>query len=393
MTKTYKYRIYPNRKQETILIKSIGCVRYIYNKALALKIKTYEETKKHLSYFTLCDELLKQEKTEHEWLYEVYSQNLQMALRNLDNAFTRFFHKLSKFPKFKSKHSNRQSIQYTQGVRPDWEKSKIWLPKCGFVSIVFDRKFEGKIKTCTVSKTPTNKFFISILVDDGKELPTKLSIQENTSVGIDMGIKTFATLSNGEKIENPKYLKNSLQKLKKLQRRLSRKKKGSNNRKKAVLKVALAHEKIANQRKDFLQKVSTKIVSENQTIILEDLNIAGMLKNHNLAQFISDVGWGMFNRMLEYKSEWYGKNIIYIGRFDPSSKMCSNCGNINQELELKNREWECKNCHTHHDRDVNAAINIKKFGLIKEFSGKGLPVEPAELLPIGRALKQETNIV
>jgi putative transposase len=376
--RSFRYRIYPNQKQITHLIRAMGSVRYIYNKGLETKIKAYEEAGKSPSYFNLANGLLIQEKKEHDWLKEANAQSLQATLRNLENAFTRFFRKQSKFPVFK-KRSGHQSVQYPQSVKVDFNKHKIWIPKCGKVNIVIDRAFQGKIKTCTVSKTPTNKFFISILVDDGVELPPKAPIDPATSVGIDLGIKDFAILSTGEKIPNPKFFRTKLDRLKALQRRASKKQKGSQNRKKANLKVARLHEQITNQRKDFLQKTSSKIISDNQTIILEDLNIAGMLKNHKLAQAISDVSWSEFIRMLTYKAEWNGKNIIHIGRFKASSKTCSTCGALNKELTLKDREWACGSCHTKHDRDLNAATNIKKFGLIRSKEGHDLTTLPNKL--------------
>lgn len=382
MLKAYKYRIYLNKKQKDHLIQDMGSVRYIYNKALELIDIHYQLTGKHLGYIYLSNIFLIDQKKQNDWIKKANAQSLQSSLRNLDVAFVRFFKQISNRPKFKSKHDNRQSVQYPQGVKIDWENSKVQIPKLGKVSIVLGREFVGKIKTCTVSKTPTNKFFISILVEDDKDLPLKPEIKEETTIGIDLGIKHFATLSNGTQIDNPKYLRKNLKKLKAFQRKLSRKKKGSKNRDKARLKVAKIHEKITNQRKDFLQKTTSSIIknSDNQTIILEDLGVANMLRNHCLALSISDCGWGMFKNMLQYKSEWYGKNLLFIGRFEPSSKMCSNCEHINKELILKDREWTCQNCQTFHDRDINAAINIKKFGLRNQLiSGQSLPEEPVEI--------------
>jgi putative transposase len=358
----------------------MGCVRYIYNKGLETKIKYYETNGKTLNYFDMAGPtgLLIKEKREYTWLNIPNAQSLQMSLRNLDNAFTNFFKKKSKFPVFKKK-SGHESIQYPQYVFVDFKNNITKIPKAGKVFTVFDRKFDGKIKTCTVSKTPTNKFFISILVDDSKELPMKAQINSLTAVGIDLGIKDFAILSNGEKVANPKYLKKVLNRIKVLQKRASKKTKGSNNKKKANLKIARAYEKVSNQRTDFLQKTSTKIIRENQTIILEDLNVSGMMKNHKLSQAISDVSWSEFIRMLTYKAEWNGKNIIHIGRFEPSSKLCNECGWKNKELTLADREWSCKECGVVHDRDLNAAINIKKFGLIKAKSGQELSEELVEM--------------
>lgn len=394
MLKAYKYRIYPNKLQKEHLIRSMGCIRFLYNAALEERIKHYEKFGKGLSCFDQMKELPDIKKNpELEWLAEPTAQSLQMSLRNLENAFTNFFRKQADFPKFKSKHDNHHSIAYPQRVEVDWKANRVYLPKCGEVFIVFDRKFEGKIKTCTVSRTPTDKFFISILVEDDKKLPKKAPIKRETAVGIDLGIKHFAILSDGTKVENPRHLQKSLAKLKVLQKDLSRKKKGSKNRDKARRKVAKLFEYISNQRKDFLHKLSSKIVSENQTIIMEDLNVSGMIRNYSLAQHIQDVGWGMFKVMLEYKAEWYGKNLLFIGRFDPSSKMCSCCGNIKKDLTLKDREWECENCHTHHDRDINAAINIKKFGLIKSKTGTEYALEPTEIPISKKRIVEVGNLV
>jgi len=228
------------------------------------------------------------------------------------------------------------------------------------------RRYEGIEKTATISRTSTGKFYISILVDDEKKCPEKENFDENSTVGVDVGIKDFAILSNGEKIDNPKYLKNSMQRLKVLQKRLSKKQKGSKNREKAKLAVAKLHERISNQRNDFQHKLSFKMISENQAIALETLNVNGMLKNHCLAQHIGDASWSSFVTKLEYKAEWYGKTILRIGQFEPSTKICSVCGHYNNELTLADREWDCPDCKSKHDRDINAAINIKKFALDKQ---------------------------
>lgn len=364
MLKAYKYRLYPTEKQQQHFVQAMGCVRYLYNKGLELKNKQYQETGKSLSCFDLIGGLLKEEKKKNGWLKTPYSQSLQMPFRNLDNAFQNFFRKKTDFPVFK-KRNNTGTIQYPQNVKVDFKSGLCIIPKAGKVHTRFDRKFSGKIKTCTVSKTPTDKYFISILVEDDQELPPKQLITSETTIGIDLGLKNFAITSNGEVIANPKYLRNLLDRIKVLQQRASNKQKGSESRKKANKKVAKLYEVISNLRKDFLHKLSTRIISENQTIILETLNVAGMLKNHKLALSISDVSWSEFVRQLEYKAEWNGKNIIRIGRFEPSSNMCFCCGHKNSELKLSDRVWTCSNCHTELDRDLNAAINIKNFGLAK----------------------------
>jgi len=362
MLKAFKYRICPTKKQEKMINQHIGGCRFVYNWALENKIRYYETSKEKLSAYDL-NYMLKGLKADNNWLKEVNSQSLQQTNKNMESAFTRFFREKKGFPKFKSKKNPVQSFQIPQHYTVDFEKQLIKLPKIGNVKIVISRTFEGTQKTATVSRTPTGKYFISILVDDGKEIPVKQVFNEKSTVGVDLGIKDSAILSNGEKCENPKYLKNSLTKLKVLSKKLSKKVKGSNNWKKAKLKLSRLHEKISNQRNDFQHKLSSKLISENQAIALETLNVKGMVKNHCLAQSISDAGWSSFVTKLEYKAEWTGKTILRIGTFEPSSKICNVCGYYKSDLTLKIREWKCPECKTKHDRDVNAAINIKKFAL------------------------------
>jgi putative transposase len=306
-------------------------------------------------------------KIEHEWLKDVNSQSLQGATLHLDNAFTKFFREKAGFPKFKSRKNPVQSFNVPQNYVLNYENNMIYLPKIGDVKTKLHRKLgEGELKTATVSRTPTGKYYISILVDNEKEAPAKAIFNEKVTVGIDVGIKDFAVLSNGEKIENRKYLKSSMQRLAVLQRRMSRKQKGSNNKNKARIAVSKLHEKISNQRHDFQHKLSSKLISENQAVALETLNVSGMLKNHCLAQAISDASWSSFVEKLEYKAEWYGKTVLHIGRFEPSTKICNVCGHYKKDMTLAVREWECPDCNTNHDRDINAAINIKKFALDKQ---------------------------
>mgnify|MGYP001023296886 CR=1 FL=1 len=365
MLKAFKFRLYPTTTQAAQLNQHIGSCRFVYNWALDQKIKTYEQTGKSISRFDL-NKMMPSLKASNEWLGEVNSQSLQGMTKRVESAFTRFFREKNGFPIFKSKKNPIQSFPVPQHYTVNFENSTVKLPKIGEIKAVLHRRFEGELKTATVSRSCKGHYYISILVEDGKELPVKQEFLNSTTIGIDVGIKDFAVLSTGEKIENPKYLKNSLQRLKLLQKRVSKKQKGSQNRAKAKQRLAALHDKIANQRNDFQNKLSFKLISENQAIALETLNVKGMIKNHNLAQSISDSAWSSFVTKLEYKAEWLGKTVLRIGQFEPSSKLCSVCGYHNTELQLKDREWECPDCATTHDRDINAAINIKKFALIDQ---------------------------
>lgn len=360
--KAFKYRIYPTLEQKVLIHQHFGSARWIYNYALNKKMVAYQTEKKLLSRFDIQAEiplLKKDEKTE--WLKNVNSQTLQASLEHLDKAYSKFFKEKKGFPNFKSKHDNRQSFSVPQNGKVDFEASRLNLPKFKTdIKIVLHRKFEGKIKTITISKTPTDKYFASVLVEMNEIIPTKTPIDENKAVGIDLGIKTFAVLSDGLSIENPRNLKRSLKRLKQCQRAMSRKKKGSSNRNKARLRLASIHEKVTNQRTDFLHKTSNMIVENYDTICLETLTASNMMKNHKLAQALSDIAIGKFNTQLEYKAKWYGKNILRIGRFEPSSRLCT-CGIINKELKLSDRAWTCKSCNTTHDRDVLASNNIKRM--------------------------------
>lgn len=362
MLKAYKYRLYPTKTQEVLLAKHFGCARYIYNYGLERKIKSYSETKKSVSRFTIQADLPKLKKSEDtKWLSEVNAQSLQQSLIYLDMAFTRFFQEKKGFPKFKSKHDQHQSFSTPQDTKVNFDTNKVFIPKFREgIKCKFSRKFKGKIKTSTVSKTPTGKYFISILVETEDTIPNKAPIDENKAVGVDLGIKTFATLSDGTEIQNPKYLKKALKKLKRLQRSVSHKKKGSNSRKKAVKLLARQYEKVTNRRKDFLHKTTKYLIDHYDTICLETLSASNMVKNHRLAQAIQDIGIYTFNAYMDYKAEWYGKNIIRIGRFEPSSKMCA-CGYVYRGLKLSDRVWTCPSCGSVNHRDLLAANNIKKF--------------------------------
>jgi len=375
--KSFKYRLYPNNKQATLLDKHFGCARWIWNWALAEKIRIYEDTGKSISRFKLQAQIPDLKRGDQSWLSEVNAQSLQASLLFLDRAFMNFFRKKMKFPKFKKK-TDKQSFQVPQRGKLDFENGKLIIPKFQEgIRCKISRKFEGETKTFTVSKAATGKYFVSVLVETPDKVPGKKQITEAGTIGIDVGIKTFGTLSTGEEIENPRFLKKELVRLKVLQRRASKKKKGSANRRKAFKKVALLHEQIVNRRNDFLHKLTHRLTSKSQvdSIAVEDLNIAGMKKNHCLAQAISDVSWSEFFRQLNYKCEWTGTNLLKIGRFEPSSRTCDACGKVNSELKLSDRVWACE-CGAEHDRDQLAARNIKRFALADDnlkYIGKGLP--------------------
>ena len=357
MIRAIKYELNPTNGQKQMLNQAFGNCRFVYNWALDKKIKAYQEDKKTLSCFDLMKELTSFKKKEgFEWLNLSGSQQLQQSVSNLDKAFSNFFRAKKGFPKFKSKHS-KQSFRIPQDVKINFDEYKFFVPKIGWIKYYKDKPINGTIKFATVSKTPTNRYFVSITFESAQ--PRKTG---NGVVGVDLGIKHLAITSDGEFFENPKYLKQNLNKLKKEQRSLSRKfqkgKEQSNNYRKQRLKVAKIHEKISNQRKDYLHKLTTYLATTYETVCIEDLSVGKMVKNHNLALSINDCGWGMFRQMLEYKV----KDLRVIGRFAPSSQICNVCGDRNRDLKLSDRDWVCSNGHQL-NRDLNAALNIKKFGL------------------------------
>lgn len=387
--KTYRYRLYPTEAQRVLFSKHFGCCRWVYNYALNKKIEAYKNDQASLSWYELKKDISPLKRlNETAWLSEVNSQSLVESIRHLDRAYKFFFKQKNGFPKFKHK-AGRQSFCSPRHNKVDFKNHTLSVEKIKNIVTTFSRTFDGRIRTVTITQTATRKFYASILVEIQCEKPSKPIIDAGKAIGIDLGIKDFAVTSDGEKFDNPKYLRNDLKRLKVLQRRASRKKKGSANRKKANLRVAILHERVTNKRTDYLQKLSTKLVCENQatTFCMESLAVKNMIKNHNLSQAISDVSWGRFAEMMQYKCEWYGKNLIKINRFAASSKTCGNCSHINESLTLADRTWTCINCHVTHDRDVNAAINIRFMGL----AGEALSGEPLESSTIVGAKKKEAN--
>ena len=367
MLKSYKYRIYLNKQQEEQIQKTFGCCRFVYNKTLAYRKEKYEKDKESMNKIA-CNNYVNQVlKKEYGWLKEADKFALTNSVYNMDSAYQKFFKEHTGYPKFKSKHDHYKSYKTnftntTAGgsIRVDFKNNKILLPKLKWVKAKVHREFTGKIKSATISQVPSGKYFVSVLVET-EHIPMEST---GCCVGFDLGIKDLLITSDGEKKENPKHIKKYENKLAKEQRKLSHKKKGSNNWNKQRIKVARIHEKIHNARIDNLHKISHELVNENQVIVSEDLAVSNMIKNHHLAKAISDCGWYELTRQISYKAEWNNRQYVKIGRFTKSSQPCHVCGYINPNTkDLSVREWTCPNCGTVHDRDINAAINILNEGL------------------------------
>ncbi|PFC68015.1 transposase [Bacillus cereus] len=369
VNKAYKFRIYPNKEQEILIAKIIGCSRFVFNHFLGMWNDTYKETGKGLTY-NACSAQLPQLKIELEWLEEVDSIAIQTALKNLADAYKRFFKKQNDKPRFKSKKNNVQSYttKHTNGNIAIVD-NKIKLPKLGFIKFAKSREIDGRIMNATVRRNSSGKYFVSILT----EVEIQPLEKADSAIGIDLGITDFAILSDGHKIDNNKFTSKMEKKLKREQRKLSKraliaKNKGihlldAKNYQKQKRKVARLHERVINQRDDFLNKLSTEIIKNHDILCIEDLNTKGMLRNHKLAKSISDVSWSAFVSKLEYKATWYGKTIVKVSRWLPSSQICSDCGHHDGKKSLEIRDWTCPICHANHDRDINASKNILAEGL------------------------------
>ena len=383
MLKAFSYRLYPTSEQQVLLARTFGSVRFVYNRLLEYRNKAYGRRKEKRNYYD-CSDFLNKLKDVYPWLRDVNSQALQMANRNLDTAFRNFFrsHGKTGYPNFK-KRSSKQSFQCPQHVKVDYKAAAVYLPKIGWIDCVFHRRFKGDVKTVTVVLEPSGKYYVRILVENGvckAEADIKTPASLDDVLGIDMGVKTLAVCSDGTEYQNNRYLAKSERKLKTLQRRVTRKKKGSSNRRKATRKLARCHEKIRNQRNDTIEKTTADIVNKNHVAVcVEDLNTKGMMLNHNLAKAISDASFSTFLTRLEQKCIEHGTLFIKVPRFYASSKLCSNCGYIYKGLTLSEREWKCPVCSVVHDRDRNASVNIQKKGYemitIPVDGGKSTPVE------------------
>ena len=377
MKKAFKYRIYPNKAQQALLQSTFGCCRFVYNKTLDIRKTAYETDKTKLSKFD-CINRMAALKDEYTWLRDVPAVCLVQAVDNMDKAYQNFFKFSKGYPKFKTKHHSRKSCCFpgqSSGVLQDISRLK--LSKLGLVKYKKDREFVGILRHIVVTQESDGKYYASCLVDTGVEAPKPQPIDASTTVGIDLGLKDFIVTSDGRKIPNPRFYATIDRRIARLQKHESRKTKGSKRRARIRLKINKLYSKKRNLIKNYIYHVAKTLLRESQTLVMENLNIGGMVKNHKLAKSILNICWGELHRVLEYKSQWLGHNLIFIDRWAPSTKTCSHCGFHNSTLTLSDRSWTCPGCGTHHDRDGNAALNIKRMGLasllppVRGFDGRG----------------------
>jgi len=386
--KAYRFRLYPNLTQQEALAIQFGHARFVYNYFLQMRRKNYEATGKGLYYRQTAYLLTKlKQQASYSWLTAAHSQVLQQALKDLERAYQNFFAGRSGYPHFKSRRG-KQAIRYPQRVKVDLSAKRIYLPKVGWVKTVFHRPIDGRLKNVTVSKTKSGRYFVSIQV----EVEVAKPVCQGGQIGLDLGLSAFAILSDGQKIDNPRYLLHAERRLRRLKKSLSRRKLGSASWESQRQKVARQYEKVSSQRKDFQHQLSIKIVRGNRLIAIEDLNIKGMVRNRQLAKHILDVGWGQFLSMLAYKGEWYGCEVVKINRWYPSSKTCSQCGAEMETIPLHVRSWACPLCGAFHGRDINAAINILKQTTVGTTESKagGVHVSPASITLQAGTQKPET---
>lgn len=368
----FRYRIYPTEEQKVLLAKAFGCARHAYNWAIDQRREAYANGERTPSEFDLKTRMTAHKK-ELPWLSDVSDWALKEAISDAVAAYDNFFKKRARFPRYKSRRDSKQTARWLRPVMKG--HNHVMIPRIGVMRFRQHCDFEGKVKSATITRAASGRYYISLLVDDGKEAPEKPSVVTD-AVGIDVGLADFAILSTGEKIPNPNFGRSD-RRIKGLQKKLARQKKGSNRYKRTKQKLAREHEKIADRRRDFLHKLSTRLVDENQAIAVEDLNVKGMLRNHHLARSISDASWSEFFRMLEYKCERYGVHLMKCDRWEPTSKTCSECGHRMDHMPLDVRRWVCPECGCIHDRDVNAAINILSAASVEY--GRGGQVRLAAL--------------
>ncbi len=392
--KAFKFRIYPNTEQRELLNKTFGCARFIYNKMLDERQRVYaelKEDKEALKNYKYTTE--KQLKQEFEWLREVDAVALQQSRMHLMTAYKHFFKKHSSFPRFKSKDAKQSyhTVITNGNIKVDFTTSKIKLPKVGWMRFRDRRQFDANIRSITVSRSRTGKYYASVLTDCE---PTKRLPETNTATGIDLGIKDFVITSEGEVFENLKLTRTNQRKLSRFQRAISRKQKGSNNRKKTRYRLAKLHERLHDKKENYLHHVANSLLHESQVLVIESLGVSGMMKNHKLARSIQELSLYRFKEILRYKAKWYGRDLVEVGKFFPSSKLCGNCGWKNNALELKHREWTCEICGITHDRDLNAANNILNEGLrilTNDTAGTAEIYACGDMLPVGEAAQEATS--